>query len=192
MTDEQNAVIHPSKELVERLKSRFHLRDDFNFNPSLWFSYGSNLDSKYFEAKMKKKESTLKLQHPKKATIGDYVRKLDNRSYGHGLGYEIHYKPGSRVGGIVHQVPLEHLPAYLWMEGVLDKDLNFSESLTYDVKEVPVRVDRKEIQALTLIGNKASGRELKEYVQASLRGARRFRVGARQFQRDLVWARTLQ
>lgn len=179
------------EEVVAALKSKFNLRDELNFDPSLWFSYGSNMDPLYFEAKMKKRNSMLKLLHPMKATLSNYVRKLDNRSHGHGLGYEVHYKPKERVGGITHEVPQEQLPAYLWMEGILDRDGSFVDSLNYDVKEVTVRAGDRYLQALTLIGDKACGSELKEYVRASLNGARRFRLDARQFKRDYSWARTL-
>ncbi len=187
-----SAFVKPSpKEVAENLRIMYHLDAKTSFEPGIWFSYGSNLDKEYFEEKMLKKESSLKLIDPKTAILDDYVRKLDNRSSGHGLGYEVHEKSGCQVAGIVHKVPLNHLIPFLRMEGVLGGDHRMMEDRSYDIIERPVRSGATKTKALILVGNRRKANELNEYVRASLKGARKFGADPTQFERDLEWTKSL-
>jgi hypothetical protein len=191
-------------ELVSELKSAFQLTGKCEFRPdSTWFSYGSNLNRVYFETKMQKRGSDLTLINPKKAVLNDFGRLLDNESSGHGLGYEIHYKAGESVEGVVHTIPDQELGKFLRMEGIVAADGHVSKSPTYKIVQATVHSNGKAIEALALEGNKRRNeerrkvlarsklRELREYIEASIAGAAAQGCNARQFESDLQWLASL-
>lgn len=189
--------------LIDELVTIFRLKRKNSFSPiSLWFSYGSNLDESYFERKMKERGSELTLQGMRKATLYDFHRVLDNRSFQHGLGYAIHHQTGESVQGIVHEVPFELVKDFLRMEGVLNKNFEVSDSPSYHIIEVEVKSEDGPIPTFSLEGNKHRERdererlargcpELSEYVEATLRGALARGINPRPFMSDFDWLKSI-
>ena len=128
--------------LLQSLQEKFReekIRPE-ELNPSsTWFSYGSNLYAPDFEFKMSKFDSNLSLLCPLKSTLHGYERKLDNKSTTRGLAFALHEPKvtnGSKflVEGIIHNVPVADLPAFLRFEGVVNK--------SYKVRKTPKREER--------------------------------------------------
>jgi len=121
--------------LLECLKAKFGIEREELTPTSTWFSYGSNLSKLDFERKMKKNDSNLSLLCAVRSTLKGYERKLENRSKTRGLAYSINktsflttlFRLWQRpfVYGIVHDVPIDDLAAFLHFEGVIDR--NFSK-----------------------------------------------------------------
>lgn len=194
-----------STNLIEELIATFGLERKQNFDPtSIWFSYGSNLDGSYFECKMKKNfESSLTLQGVSGATLRDFRRTLNNRSSQHGLAYAIHCQKGEYVQGIIHEVPCGELSKFLRMEGVLDKNYKLRKRPSYRIIEVDPQSKGRTNPALSLEGNqpcsdherqqvaRSKRKELKEYIEASERGAKVQSIDPTPFTSDLKWLESI-
>ena len=166
---------------------------------SVWFSYGSNLDESYFERKMKDIGCSLSLQGVSRATLRDFRRTLDNRSDQHGLAYAIHGQKGESVQGIIHKVPFGELYKFLRMEGVLDRNYELRKPPSYTTIEVDVESKVGTSRAFSLEGNKtctaqereevarSKFKELREYIEASERGAKAQQIDPTPFTNDLKW-----
>jgi len=181
----EQEVIRSNENLADEIRKHFGLPTGISFDPSSWFSYGSNLNSCYFEKKMKKKPrfSDLKLLKIRKALLPGYRRELNNESSGHGLSYAI-WENGSGVEGIVHDVPLVELANYLNMEGLVDlRNYRLWKSPRYRIIDIEKSTIMSGVpHVLTLVGimensrpleliMREKGDELLEYVRASLQGA---------------------
>ncbi len=166
--------------LVKSLKERFDLEPVKLFPVSIWFSYGSNLSSVDFAAKMCRLKSSLTLIKPQVALLNGYQRILGNKSRAHGLSYTI-IRAAASVKGIIHEIPYEHLKEYLRMEGVMDQEgVRADDERTYDVSHVSVNIEDSDLEVLTLIGRfpqtiidvpPSKYSELLRYIETARRGA---------------------
>lgn len=190
--------------LIEELIATFRLGRKQSFDPtSVWFSYGSNLDRSDFEHKMKNIGSSLTLQGVSRATLRDFRRTLDNYSLRHGLAYAINGQKGESVQGIIHKVPFGKLGDFLRVEGVLDRNYKLREPPSYRVIEVDVESIGGTSPAFSLEGNKPCAprereqlarskyKELKEYIEASERGAKAQHIESTPFTNDLKWLKSI-
>lgn len=181
------------------------------FTPiSIWFSYGSNLFRQDFERKMLEYGSFLSLVRPRVAHLPIWNRGLNNESTNRGLAYSVSNGDASDVPveGIVHDVPIGDLPAFLRFEGVLDRkyELKTDDERRYDIKKVSValRDVEGEQDCFVLVGRctvsdqakrdelaKANKAKLTEYVITAMKGAMDFGIDTSPFERDLDWVEGL-
>lgn len=176
------------------------------FSPiSVWFSYGSNLFAPDFERKMKEHGSFLSLLQARPGRLRGWKRELNNKSKTRGLAYSIkenvEEKP-SEVFGIVHDIPIADLSAFLQFEGILDRNSKLREidkSRAYDVRRVSVelREPRTTVQCYTLEGISIANeteryqriaerrKDLAVYVRTAMKGAVGFGIDISEFQKDL-------
>lgn len=109
---------------------------------STWFSYGSNLFKQDFERKMLDHGSYLSLIRARPSRREGWKGSLDNESTTRGLAYST--RKGARnifVDGILHDVPIADLPAFLQFEGVLDGSYQvkkYSGERRYDIEKATV------------------------------------------------------
>jgi hypothetical protein len=193
-------------DLTSQLRTAFGLQGETVFDPhSIWFSYGSNLDKGYFDEKMRGYDSNLTIIEPRNAVLSDFERMLDNKSQRHALGYEIHFRAGITVEGMLHKVPRDNLEEFLGMEGVLDENFTIRGLPSYWMVGVGTQSEGVRVQALTLVGNKRctvarreqeardNPVELKKYIEASMSGAstRGIESARAQFVTDLDWFNSL-
>ena len=187
--------------LAQQIVECFELDPEASFDPSTWFSYGSNLNSKHFKRKMGEdpRFSTLKLRSVRKGVLPGFIRRLDNPSRKHGLAYVVWKEDISEPpGGILHEVPLSELANYLNMEGVVDlQTKRLWKQPAYKVVEADILTDKKKaVHSLTLSGIegnetslesglRSNPKKLYEYVKVSLDGAKEQKIDSFPFQRDL-------
>jgi hypothetical protein len=145
-----------------------------------------------------------------RATLTGYERKLDNRSAKRGLAYSVRENVNCSVEGIIHDVPIADLPAFLSFEGIVNehyskvKQKDVGSGWTgrrYDIKRVNVaiRESTHEISCFTLMGCcpvpagdipslvklKDTSKKLISYVETAMKGAITFGIGLAPFQQDL-------
>jgi hypothetical protein len=180
------------------------------FTPvSTWFSYGSNLFKHDFERKMLEHGSFLSLARARPAVLKGWTRCLENESITRGLAYSVKEESNSIVEGIVHDVPIGDLPAFLCFEGILDGsyELINGDKRRYDVRQVTVDLRSLEStqDCLILVGRcpvsdegkrnsraRAQKKKLVEYIRTSMKGAIDFEIGVKSFEDDLRWVEALE
>ena len=136
---------------------------------------------------------------------------MDNESATRGLAYSVREGEDSdSVAGVLHDVPVSDLAAFLRFEGVLDKNFELIDDKygrRYDVtrsKAVVLDTGREEWCNLLVgrcpvatvsdrINRAAAHREdLIRYVSTSIKGAQDFGIDSSEFQRDLDWVKNPQ
>lgn len=194
------------REYLREITDRFAGIKLTDFDPvSTWFSYGSNLLKQDFERKMIDHGSYLSLMRARRGSLEGWKRSLDNRSTTRGLAYSIRKGRRSFVDGIMHDVPVGDLPAYLRFEGVLDGNYHLKKDEAgrrYDIEAVKVRLlsGRETETCLTLVGRCTMSEEserrkrasdhrddLTRYIRTSIKGAVDFGIDITPFQKDLQW-----
>lgn len=179
-----------------------------SFDPiSTWFSYGSNLHVADFAQKMEDVggyHSKLTIQNPRVAALPGYQRKLGNKSTRRCLAYTVERREDSdsHVFGIVHEVPLGELLAFLTMEGVVKEgrlrpDAG-EDQKRYGIIRIPVLCNGFHFEAFVLKGRIPSSIEsmprddaicknkLMSYVKIARSGANQFRIDPKPFDEDFT------
>jgi len=198
-------------QLLQVIGERFKVNPE-GFNPiSTWFSYGSNLFKQDFERKMIDRGSYLSLLRARPARLEGWKRRLDNESTSRGLAYSIKKgERGSVVDGVLHDVPIGDLTAFLQFEGILDHSYHMKNDegkRRYDIEKVKVRpFNGDDIQScFTLVGRclitedderekriRKYREDLMKYVRTSIKGAIDFGLDIVPFQEDLRWIETIR
>src|SRR5271157_1699122 len=106
-----------NSELIAGIAKKFGLDRSELVPKSAWFSYGSSMNVN----DLKSRVDGLKLGNVRVAKLTGYERRLGNNSKKHGLAYTIRCRPYSAVYGIVHDIPVDKLWAYLRKEGVANQ-----------------------------------------------------------------------
>ena len=164
---------------------------------SVWFSYGSNMDARDFEARMHRLHSGLKLVNARVAELKGYAIFLGNASKEKGLAYTIRRQRGSVLKGIMHEVPVEELRAYLRKEGVAnERHVKCDEERTYNIVRVKATCEGSKIAVLFLKGCRAAELEnlprsdtklkgrLTDYVETCEAGAKSWQIDFSDFEQD--------
>jgi hypothetical protein len=173
---------------------------------STWFSYGSNMFRQDFEHKMITYGSYLSLVRARPARLRLWDRRLDNESTNRGLAYSVRRGTAhSFVDGILHDVPIGDLPAFLRFEGILDNNYKVKgheDERRYDIEQVNPKLlrTREEENCFVLVGHcpisddaeridraRRYKDKLIEYVRTSIKGAIDFGIDTNPFQKDLNW-----
>jgi hypothetical protein len=150
-----------------------------------------------------------------KSLASGYERKLDNRSKTRGLAYALHELPQSNtnsqpVEGIVHDVPIADLPAFLRFEGVLNRYYK-AESSRYEISRAEPQIWKHEtkrevehVSCLVLLGldrvaeeerprktrEGNNGEEILRYIRTAMKAAIDFEIDTKPFRDDLADAQT--
>jgi hypothetical protein len=175
-------------------------KSDFN-SSSVWFSYGSNLSETDFKDRMKGYDYELGHLNPIRARLDGWRRELANASKKHGLGYtivECPTSPALTVEGLLHEIPLKALPAFLRKEGILNQicHVKCDSTRSYDIQRITASEPSQE--ALTLIGRcrKALDQvenemlhKLEKYVEDSICGANFYNLNCSDMISDLECVR---
>jgi hypothetical protein len=200
-------MVHEALPFLKSMATEFP--DDIiieEFSPiSIWFSYGSNLSTPDFEHKMREHGSSLSLLRPRPGTLVGWRRRLDNKSKTRGLAYaikKIPSEPNSKVVGIVHDIPIGDLSAFLQFEGVLDDNFELKDKAkgrTYDIRRVSIELRNLDtpIECYTLEGISSANdeerlqritkraKDLKAYVRTAMKGSIEFGIEISAFQEDI-------
>ena len=205
-----NASDHRESSYLESFWKGYNQLKFEDFAPiSTWFSYGSNLFKQDFERKMQENGSPSSLARARVALLRGWKRKLDNESSTRGLAYSVREENGSVVEGIVHDVPISDLPAFLRFEGILDAnyELNAGDKRRYDVRQVIVDLRDAEgsQDCFVLIGRcpvsnkderndraRRNKRKLVEYIRTSMKGAIDFGIDTSTLEDDLRWVEAIR
>ncbi len=148
--------------------------------------------------------SSLSLLRPRVGTLAGWKRSLDNKSKTRGLAYSIKKTPDERdsVVGIVHDVPIGDLSAFLQFEGILNNNFELrrrDKGRTYDIRRVPIKLRElgTSVECYTSEGVSNANKEerlesmaertkdLKSYIRTAMKGAIEFDIDISGFQADM-------
>jgi hypothetical protein len=142
-----------------------------------FFSYGSNMNEGKFRKDTKKAGHEFGLKNVTVGVLHGFKRILGNKSKNHGCAFTICHSEEDFVQGIIHDIPITGLEAFLKKEGV-----SLSEP-TYELALVTISNEKHPI--LTLKGLKPFRPENLDcrekllafhYVSTSIEGAERWGV----------------
>jgi hypothetical protein len=155
--------------------------------------------------------SFLSLIRPRAARLQGWKRSLNNESSKRGLAYSISDRGADcSVEGVVHDIPIADLPAFLRFEGILDRNYELirdEDGRRYDVRRTTVNLrDLPGAQeCFVLVGRclvldegqrkdrvKRNKAKLIEYVRTAMKGAIDFGLDASPFEEDLRWVEGLR
>jgi len=182
-----------SMEMLADLITLFGLSKSDFYPSSTWFSYGSNLSEIDFRNRMKDRGYELGHLNPIRAKLDGWRRELANASK-HGLAYTIVRGTSSTVEGLLHEVPVEALPAFLRKEGVLDPGYRVRSDATRSYDIIKIVTSEPNQEALTLFGRCPKPldqvthnmlQQLKTYVEVSLEGAKSYQLNCSDMISDL-------
>jgi hypothetical protein len=154
---------------------------------------------------MRSHGSSLSLLRSRPGTLVGWTRRLDNKSKGRGLAYGIKKTPhqsAAEVMGIVHDIPIADLSAFLQFEGILDQNFELkskAKGRTYDIRRVPIKLRElptsvecyalegiltaDEEERVRLIQERS--KDLRVYVRTAMKGATDFGIDTSKFQDDM-------
>lgn len=197
-------VHNPFPFLTELEKEFKEIRLEEFYPVSIWFSYGSNLFAPDFEMKMREHGSSLSLLRPRTAFLRGWRRSLNNKSATRGISYSIAETPAnleSKVPGLLHDIPITDLSAFLQYEGVLNRDYELIQDSgrRYNIRRASARLSRmhRTVACYILEGNcpvseelrvelmKKNAAKIESYVRTAIEGAIHFGVQISDLQSDL-------